>query len=209
MRNRFRTRSTGTAVAAVLLATGVGAGCGNLDSSQNTAEASESADQVADGKVCPKKLPAGTKAGSETDAPAEEAPSLPEPESAWICQYNPGTSGSGLEGGSGTGAWKLVGEAERVADADVSELADDLTKLTPAEAQQMCTADLGPRWMLVYSHGQDLSGVVVDDFGCRDVRLTDDPFETVPGGGDQEGTVPGTLAAPTALLNTLKQLHRR
>jgi hypothetical protein len=26
--------------------------------------------------------------------------------------------------------------------------------------------------MVVHSHGGDLTGVVVDDYGCRDVRLT-------------------------------------
>ena len=67
----------------------------------------------------------------------------------------------------------------------------------------MCTADLGPRFVLVYRHGTDLTGVSVDDYGCNDVRLTDDPFTTVVGEASQGGAVRGVLRAEPELLDEL------
>lgn len=55
--------------------------------------------------------------------------------------------------------------------------------------------------MVVYSHAGDLTGVVVDDYGCRDVRLTDNPHVTPPGAGDRDGTVGGILDGGTAILH--------
>lgn len=69
----------------------------------------------------------------------------------------------------------------------------------------MCTADLGTRVMLVYPDGPDLTGVIVDNFGCHDVRLTDDPAHTPPGYGTQRGTVTGILTAPSELTDLLNQ----
>jgi hypothetical protein len=34
--------------------------------------------------------------------------------------------------------------------------------------------------MLVIARAGDLTGVVIDDYGCSDIRLTDEPFETAP-----------------------------
>jgi hypothetical protein len=57
--------------------------------------------------------------------------------------------------------------------------------------------------MVVYNHGGDLTGVVVDDYGCRDVRLTDNPHTTPPGADDQDGTVGGVLNGGGAILDAL------
>jgi hypothetical protein len=63
--------------------------------------------------------------------------------------------------------------------------------------------------MLVYTHLADLTGVVVDDYGCASVGLTDDPFKTAPGESDQVGTVPGVLSVPVGLLaDNMKAVHR-
>ena len=78
-----------------------------------------------------------------------------------------------------------------------------LDALEPIESNQVCNMDLGPRFMLVYRHGTDLTGVSVDDYGCKDVRLTDDPFTTVVGEATQGGTVRGVLQAPPELLAEL------
>ena len=57
--------------------------------------------------------------------------------------------------------------------------------------------------MVAYSHDGDLTGVVVDDYGCRDVRLTDNPHTTPPGAFDQDGTVGGVLDGGAAVLDAL------
>jgi hypothetical protein len=66
-----------------------------------------------------------------------------------------------------------------------------------------CNDDLGPRWMVAYSRDGDLTGVVVDDYGCRDIRLTDNPHTTPPGADDQDGTVGGVLDGEAAILEAL------
>ena len=58
--------------------------------------------------------------------------------------------------------------------------------------------------MVVYAHDGDLTGVVVDDYGCRTVRLTDKPHATPPGADRQEGTVGGTLDGGRAILAALR-----
>lgn len=63
--------------------------------------------------------------------------------------------------------------------------------------------------MLVYATGRDLTGVVVDDFGCGDVSLTDDPFTTPPGAATQDGTVAGVLTGTDELLPALKSAGRQ
>lgn len=57
--------------------------------------------------------------------------------------------------------------------------------------------------MVVSSHDGDLTGAVVDDYGCRDVRLTGDPHATPPGAEGQNGTVAGVVDGGTAVLDAL------
>ncbi|MBI2242410.1 MAG: hypothetical protein HYU55_00075 [Nocardioides sp.] len=106
-------------------------------------------------------------------------------------------------GGGARYSWDRTGPARLLDAATTEELADALDDLTLLEGEQACTADLGPRWMIVYDHGGDLTGVVVDDYGCRDVRLTDEPFATPPGAPGQEGTVEGILGGGADLLEGL------
>ena len=214
MHGRFRRLLAHTSsLAAGLLTVGVLAGCADLGSTPPAADPppSTSVDEVAahDGKVCPKRLPESANAdhGLGADESAESAPSLSVPESAWVCRYDPAAVGPGPEGDGTTYGWVRAGEVRPVDPARLLALQRDLTELAPAERNRVCTADLGPRWMLVYSHGNDLTGVVVDDFGCRDVRLTDEPFETVPGDATQPGTTRGVLAGPAALLIHLRAVH--
>ena len=202
-----------SSVAAGLLAVGLLAGCADSASVPPAADPapSTSVDEVAAhaGEVCPQRLPeSGNRDhGFGTDEPAESAPSLPAPESAWVCRYDATDVGPGPDGDGTTWGWVRAGEVRPVDPARLPVLERALTQLAPADRNRVCTADLGPRWMLVYSHGNDLTGVLVDDFGCRDVRLTDEPFETVPGAATQPGTTRGVLAGPTDLLIHLRAVH--
>lgn len=162
------------------------------------------------GKVCPKQLPQGEDPGNGfgTFDAAVARPSLLEPEAAWVCEYYPIDAGPAADGRGIRLEWVRDGQAAPVDADQLPALARDLAKLAPALKEQLsCTDDLGSRWMLVYSHDKDLTGVVLEDFGCDHVRLTDDPFSTEPGAGSQAGTVPGVLVGPVSLLAAVKTVH--
>ncbi|WP_341926769.1 hypothetical protein [Nocardioides psychrotolerans] len=189
-----------------LLALGLLSGCSGDAADRAVDPSAERPDELAahDGEVCPAELPeADDEHGFGTREPAESAPALETPESAWVCVYD-GTdvADEGADGASY--AWVRRGDAAAVPEADLADLAADLTALEPAADHRMCTADLGPRWMLVTAVAGDLTGVVVDGFGCREVRLTDEPFTTVPGEASASGTVPGVLTGPDGLLPSLE-----
>ena len=158
------------------------------------------------GGVCPGQLPTGEDPdgyGFGTHEAARRKPSLLAPESAWVCRYNPVPEGSGPHGAGSRFLWRLDGAPKPVAPERLTAFASSLSELEP-QGNDACTADLGPRWMLVYSHARDLTGVVVDDYGCHTVRLTDDPFTRAPGDPGQVGTVSGQLSGPAHLLEDLK-----
>ena len=94
--------------------------------------------------------------------------------------------------------------AQPVDKALIPDLQRALTQLAPQRPDLVCAADLGPRWMLAYSTGGDLTGVVADDFGCHLVQLTDEPFEIVPGEPAGSELVPGLLSAPEGFLDLIK-----
>lgn len=157
----------------------------------------------ASGRPCPRSLPVGDDPsghGFGTEAAATELPTLLEPQEAWVCEYA-AVHGHSINGTVYT--WVRDGPAEPVADSDLPALRTAFDDLALPDATQGCHDDLGPRWMVVYSHDGDLTGVVVDDYGCRDVRLTDDPHETAPGADGQEGTVAGVLDGGPAILDAL------
>jgi hypothetical protein len=158
----------------------------------------------ADGRPCPRELPIGEDPsghGFGAEEVADELPTLLAPQEAWVCQFNSFDVGTTPDGA--VYGWRRAGHAEPVAAADLPDLKDALDELAPADHSGGCTADLGPRWMVVYSHAGDLTGVVIDDYGCRDVRLTDDPTTTPPGADGQVGTVGGVLDGGAAILDVL------
>lgn len=57
--------------------------------------------------------------------------------------------------------------------------------------------------MVIYARDGDLTGAVVDDYGCRVVRVTDDPHITAPGAEGQDGTVAGILDGGAAIVDAL------
>lgn len=191
-----------------LLSLGLLGGCSDGSSDRAEDVARDRPDEVTahDGEVCPGRLPdAGDEHGFGTSEPAGSAPVLETSESAWVCVYDATeVADAGADGASY--AWTRRGEAVAVPDSSLADLARHLDELEPAPDHRMCTADLGPRWMLVTAVDGDLTGVVVDGFGCRDVRLTDEPFDVVPGDASAPGVVPGTLTGPDDLLPALQAI---
>ena len=210
----MRCRTRRQTLVARVVAVGVLASCAQPGTAPGPGgSAGQRTDEVAAhrGQVCPRRLPEASEDtyGFGTSEPADAAPTLPVPESAWVCQYVPDDVGPGSDADGTAYGWARRGAPRRIAESRLPDLARHLGELAPAESERACTADLGPRWMLVYASGTDLTGVVVDDFGCRDVRLTDEPFSTVPGEASQPGTVPGVLTGPAELLMQLRADHRR
>ncbi|MDO3394597.1 hypothetical protein QWJ41_02580 [Nocardioides sp. SOB44] len=216
-----RLAATGAAVVLALLL----GGCGGGDDATPVAEeppptgsspSEPSPDEPtgAPGRPCPRVLPtAGERAGA--DEAAEELPELPPVRRAWVCRYHPAQLGEGEGEGDGDGdgdgegspsGWERQGRAAPVADADLAPLADALDGLALLDldtSQRVCTADLGPRFMVVLADAGDLTGVVVDDFGCHDTRLTADPRSRPAGADGPGGAVDGVLQGGPRVLEAL------
>lgn len=143
------------------------------------------------GGPCPDELPGSREPGLGTGEPAAEAPTLPAYDRAWVCRYQP-------EDAQGP-AWTLDGEPRELTGTPLDGLRKPLSQLAPALKDRMCTADAGPRYLLVLADGQDLTGVLVDAYGCREVRLTEQPHTVVAG----DGEAPGVLQGPAGLLDLL------
>ncbi|GAA1809738.1 hypothetical protein GCM10009795_063900 [Nocardioides hankookensis] len=188
--------------------TAVLAGCGGSSSEAHDPGAGPAATSpsVDPDTVCPPKLARGDDPdghGFGTQEDAREHPQLPAPGQAWTCRYDPVESAQTPDGGTELN-WVLHGPADAVAKPELAALTDALGQVAPFEdGDRMCTADLGPRWMVVYPGDDGLVGVVVDDYGCREVRLTDDPATMAPGAGEGDGTVPGVLDGGTAVLTAV------
>lgn len=167
-------------------------------------------DEVAshEGEVCPEVLPRTQENhGFGTEQRAESAPTLLAPEEAWVCRYDPTDAVAAPATEEVSFEWVRAAGPSAVDAAYLWEVEDELLNLVPQPPRQACNDDLGSRYMLVYSHGKDLTGVVADDFGCRAVRLTDETFETVPGESTSDGVVSGVLAANPSLLPRLRVLY--
>jgi hypothetical protein len=159
----------------------------------------------ADGRPCPKDLPIGEDPsghGFGVEDAADEPPTIAEPQDAWVCRYDPSDVGTTSSGGA-LFEWRRVGQPEAVPAADLPDLHAAVDDLAVFDGARACTSDLGPRWMIVYSRDGDLTGVVVDGYGCREVRLTDNPHTTPPGAENQDGTVGGVLDGGAAILEAV------
>jgi hypothetical protein len=189
---------------AVAILAGCGAPWSGTETANNpTVRTDELA--VASGRPCPEDLLIGDDPsghGFGTEEPANEIPALLSPQEAWLCQYNTVEKGTTSSGGAVYG-WRRAAQPDTVDADDLPGLEAALDDLAPADRSGACNDDLGPRWMVVYSHDGDLTGVVIDDYGCRDVRLTDNPHTTPPGADDQEGTVGGVLDGGLAVLDAV------
>ncbi len=201
-----RTRSKKVVLTcSLLLSVAVLPACSSDDADPVDPQETSAVGGAGEGEVCPAVLPPPELPGDGlgTQEPAATAPSLPAPEAASVCLYDP-TETEAAEGEETTYSWTLSSAPVPVGARDLKTLTQQLTELTPADPDATCPAKVRSRWLLVYTVGDDATGVAVDDFGCQDVRLTDEPFETAPGDATQEGTVSGVLSGPTALLNQIK-----
>ena len=153
------------------------------------------------GSFCPATLPRAPREtyGFGTEQPATARPSLWKPQQAWLCRYvsknvaPKDSNGAWLE-------WARLGAPRRLDARQLEAFSNAITQLRLPPGDRACSDDLGPRYLVSYSYEQDLTGVVIDAYGCDDIRLTDDPFSTVPGNPSQPGTVKGVLTGPTGLL---------
>jgi hypothetical protein len=190
-------------VGVLTIATLVG-GCGSTRvAAEPTVHASEM--DAHDGEACPRQLPIGEDPsghGFGMEDEADELPSLLAPEQAWVCRYDAVEAGHTANGGT-TFEWVRGARVRDVDESTIRHLESALGRLGLFGGERTCTADLGPRWMIVYAHGGDLTGVVVDDYGCREVRLTSEPFTTPAGTSHKDGTVDGTLDGGANLLEQL------
>lgn len=147
-------------------------------------------------EVCPDRL---AQASSETNGfgtttPARTAPRLPRPSAGIVCAYSAHLATRNAEGAQFR--WNRVGDPVTLSEEQRDALAADLAELKPPPESYACTSDLGPRWLLVYRSASGVVGVVVDDFGCREVRLTTDPAGIVAGEDPDPGLVRGVLFGP-------------
>jgi hypothetical protein len=176
------------------------------DDAADPVPAGDTGELATHGGPCPDVLPAPADDdgyGFGTSTPADRDPRFASPDRAWVCQYTArdvapaGHNGAQYE-------WGLNHTPRRVDDSLLGEVVDGLEGIEVVEpVGDGCNADGGPRYALITSAGGDLTGVVVDDYGCREVRLTDDPFVTAPGDPQDGGTVPGVLEA-RGLADTLR-----
>lgn len=199
--------SRAVAWSAALIAALAVAGCGEVVAEPQTVLTDEMAGH--DGQVCPRKLPAGEDPagyGFGIQEPADKKPSLLTPDAGWVCRFEPVRAGSGPEGGGTKFVWQRKEDPVALTPAQLAAATEYLAELQP-QRQDACPANLGPRILLVFSHVRDLTGVVIDDFGCNSVRLTDQPFTRAPGDPGQQGTVSGTLTGPEQLLTLLKAVQ--
>ena len=136
--------------------------------------------------------------GSAADEPAAEAPTLQAPESAFVCLYDPVSDQT---------RWQLSDEPVPVGAKDLRAITRQLAMLEPAKDGRSCSGKSGSRWLLMSTTGDDLTGVVVDDFGCTVIRLCGVPFRSAPGEATQDGTVTGVPSGDDVLLNQLKLVY--
>lgn len=182
-----------TAVAARVAALALAlAACGSetptvADDPQPEPAPSATAAPPAVGDLCPEVLPQPAE-GLGTTEPAASAPSLAAAASAYVCRFD-------LRDERG---FARAGEPRELGAERLGRLEEALAGLEPAAADRACTMDLGPRFMVVLVHADgDTTAVVVDAYGCREVRVSPDPLTSVPG---EEG---GTLTSPADLLELL------
>ena len=157
---------------------------------------------------CPEQLPEPTDDrgyGFGADAAAEESPALPEVDRAWVCRYD-ATDRPERNPDGAYYTWDRGTRPRQLPAAELPALVEAVEGLVPPAADQACTADLGPRYLLVLATPEDrVLAVSVDAYGCRNSRLTADPWVGAPGETPADGVPVGVLAGGEAVLALLPQ----
>ena len=187
---------------AVLAVAMLMAGCATSPGTSPVEKAPDVEPSCPDGLVDPTPLDHGLG----TNTPAARAPSVGSLTQAWVCTYESVGTSSTEPGGGSVYTWTLVEGPAEVEAARLDEASELIATLAPAESMRACTADLGPRVMLVAATGLGTLGMVVDDYGCRDVRLTDDPWTVAPGESTTEYIPSGVLTGSEGIIATLEDL---
>lgn len=155
---------------------------------------------------CPEQLPEPGDDGGYgfgTDAAAADSPALPKVDRAWVCRYDAVDQPERNDNGAYF-LWERATRPRAVDAGEVPALVEAFSSLTPPEGEQACTADLGPRYLLVLATPEDrLVAASVDDYGCREVRLTADPWGGAPGETPATGVPEGVLVGGEDLLALL------
>jgi hypothetical protein len=142
-----RVRRSWRMVAGAVMIAALLQGCGEPGSTPagQDRDAEPTPDEVAahDG-VCPSSLPQGDGSdhGLGTDAVADSAPSLPVPERAWVCVYQPVRVGPGPDGNGTAYGWRRDGRARTVARDALAHLKDDLDALAPPRTSRVGSVPL-------------------------------------------------------------------
>ena len=154
-------------------------------------------------QVCPEELPPLPEGSTESWDLATDSLELPEPYAAWLCKYVQNDAGTTANQPSDW-VWSREGEPKKLEGAGLEVAASLLTGLTVFPDGQVCTADLGPRWLVAFQVGDEVWGATIDEYGCRWTRLTEDPFTVAAGYSDDPRVVRGSLGPPMGILDELK-----
>jgi len=206
MRTQLRPVAAASLAVSLLV---VAAGCGDSDPGLGTDRGGGGGSDLAlldERGPCPRQLPEPAEDrgyGFGTDAPASDSPELPEVDRAWVCRYDAVDQPERNENGAYF-LWERATRPAPIATSRLSRLVEGVEALTPPEGDQACTADLGPRYLLVLATPEDrVLAASVDDYGCREVRLTADPWDGAPGETPAAGVPEGVLAGGEDLLSLL------
>ena len=175
------------------------AGCGAEAPGRAVDKGTESGvDELAShgGRPCPDFLAdPDDEHGFGTDDPAESAPALAEQDRAWVCVYAADEDPDHPLANGTYYRWQRAGAVQELDPDATAKVLSAAGTLVPREPRQWCTADLGPRVVFVLARDGDLTGLVVDRYGCGDVRMTDEPYTNPPGLADQVGAVSVALSS--------------
>ncbi|MDN4483937.1 hypothetical protein [Demequina lignilytica] len=134
--------------------------------------------------------------GFGTQDAATSVPELGVPEAAWVCEYVAEDTGDPDPDGGALYEWRRTDAAlAEVPDDALVELGDLLAMVDVPPADRACTDDLGPRLLLVAVTDDRQVAMTIDEYGCREIRLTEDPWESPPGSPSDPDLPAGVLMA--------------